>query len=280
MQAKRRVADWWSRIIALMSLVLSIGALGYTVVEHRVASTRSVLLEEFRAALGNETGRVDEALETVQSDVTAALVRLAAAESTALSDAQRQAQNQLANRQLDQQQPTNRPNADDLDPSNHQEKPPNFPELGQPRAQPKLVAKRITYRPRQQDEPRSLLLLENTGDRPAKIRHIRFQPKTTFEVKHQEDLNADAVLALGAATPLDFTFLPQHNRSDKPGRHGIYEHLLDHQVDASQPVSMTLSIQDGQHTGWGITGQLTIGYNGLEDLVVEDVSVLFVAPAS
>ena len=322
MDSQPRVyADWWSRVIALLSLVLSIGALGYTVIEHRVASNRADMLKQFSDELGRERQQVDDFLRIAKGDMDLALAKL--------DDTQVRAR--IVNKQPIDEGPPVEPKrlavedrndngnkgdvdaegitanvkglavksllrmgfADGKSSDDDLTEEDALPDVDLPLnddaqveamdfAEPLLVARRINYRPKPGVVPKPVLLLENTGDKDALIRRIKFRPRRTFALEKQAASNAADLLELEDSTPLDFTFLSQDNlsRDKKPLRHGIYDHAMkwDHRIKTFDRTAMTLAIEDAEHPNWGLQGDLTIYYNGKEDLVVKDVTVVLIDP--
>ncbi len=125
----------------------------------------------------------------------------------------------------------------------------------------------------------ALLTIRNRGSRPAVVARVEFTPSVTDESIFEVSPSASVVSAGDDKDTLSIVFSEKDNRAAGEGKHGVYARDLSdaHVVPAASDVRIRLTVANSKHVGWGFHGTVTLEYNGLEPLTIEDAQLIFVA---
>lgn len=263
--------DWPSRILAVCSLLVVLLVAWYVFTGRQSAITRDDLQDQFQVAVQAEADRqrelTDEKLAQWQTAAVASLQdqfgRVAQQHVQQLVTAQQQS--------LDQVVTEHQARLQQLGDELRQELAASSAD-----APPARHAAHLVFRPVSDNEHR--VIVENPSELPVQIDSITFYPR---QVLGADEVKMKDRGALASPADRQILFTGQDNQSPDPQKQGVYQQQLTPlwSITPGEALVLELAIENDEHLGYVLVGDLQLSSDGQEVLPVRTIAVPFVPGA-
>lgn len=291
---KRVQVDWMSRMLAIVSLAVALGAVAFLYAQSQIAGTTRDLESQFQAKLDAMMKQYEATQSQLESNYRAVLQQHESRMTdwngklvTALDDFTLDARNLMDDMRRDEEQAREQrllvmrqhfpevfgkaETAVAQDDQTSDQAAPAASQLAGSFDSATLTLAQSSLRPG--DTNTTLIRIDNHSAEEAIVSRIRFKPESDFTIGEPEDFS----LLADAEQVTTVAYNALDNTSTKSGEHGIYDRTLSTpiRVPAGESLTLRIVIDNARYKKYGFTGQLVVDYNNSDPLVVKDARVHF-----